>query len=242
MMRAAERNGKHVMVGLKKMFFPANQKARTLAHGEDFGHISLALLQYPQLIPPQKALQAYVAGEAVRQVTSFLDHLCHPVSLMLYLLGMPDSIYYERSASGAGVALFTFSCGTVASLAFTCGASKNAGMERTTIVSDAGKHITVDNNVRVSYHRDAVRGYGNVPDYYTDTPGQTTAYWEPEFSLGQLYNKGLFLLGYYYEVNEFALSILEGRPPALGTLEQAWQATRIFEAFAQGPHKRILLH
>ena len=109
----------------------------------------------------------------------------------------PDSLYYERSANAA-VALFTFSCGTVASLAFTHGASKNAGMERTTIVSDADKHITVENNVRISYHRNAARGYGNVPDYYVDTP-------------------------------------------ALGTLEQAWQATRIFEALVQGPHKRIAL-
>ena len=43
---------------------------------------------------------------------------------------------------------------------------------------------------------------------------------------------GLFLQGYYGEVNEFARSILENRPPKKGTLAQAWQVTRLFEAFA----------
>ena len=65
--------------------------------------------------------------------------------------------------------------------------------------------------------------------------------WEPEFSLGQLYNKGLFLLGYWGEVEEFARSILDDRPPAKGTLRQAWQATRIFEAFGEGPERLVAL-
>lgn len=46
-------------------------------------------------------------------------------------------------------------------------------------------------------------------------------------------------MGYYDEVNEFALSILEGRLPCNGTLEQANQVLRIFEGFAQGPSKII---
>ena len=66
--------------------------------------------------------------------------------------------------------------------------------------------------------------------------------WEPEFSLGQLYNKGLFLLGYYGEINEFSRAILEGRAPSKGTLEHAWQVTRLFEAFAEGPGTEILLN
>jgi predicted dehydrogenase len=101
----------------------------------------------------------------------------------------------------------------------------------------------VDNNIRVSYHRtppsEPGTGYGSSPNFYTGTTQQTTAFWEPEFSLGQLYNKGLFLLGYYNEVNEFARSILESRPPRKGTLEQAWQVTRVFQAYAEGPQKLI---
>ena len=246
MQAAARAAGRHVMVGLKKMFFPANEKARALMDADDFGTPSLVLLQYPQHVPTLDHFEAFRDTGAVDgPLRGFLDHLCHPVSLMLYLLGMPATLSYTRAASGAGVATFGFASGAVACLAFTCGGSSNGGMERTTILSDRGRHIVVDNNVRVSLHRspppDPGTGYGSAPSYYTGTPGETTATWEPEFSLGQLYNKGLFLLGYYGEVNEFARSILEGRPPAKGTLEHAWQATRIFEAFAEGPGHTIQL-
>ncbi|HUT34166.1 MAG TPA: Gfo/Idh/MocA family oxidoreductase [Planctomycetota bacterium] len=245
MQQAAERSGKTAMVGLKKMFFPANEKAKELMSAPDFGRTALALLQYPQYVPTRDELARYLGGERVGGAVSFLDHLCHPASLMVFLLGMPSSLYYERSETGAGVATFRFESGAVASLAFTHGSSRNGGMERTTIVSDSGKHIEVDNNLRVSYHRtppsEPGTGYGSAPSFYTGSPEQVTAAWEPEFSLGQLYNKGLFLLGYYGEVNEFARSILEQRPPVKGTLEQAWQVTRLFEAFAEGQGKAILL-
>lgn len=118
-------------------------------------------------------------------------------------------------------------------------------MERTLIVGQAGRHIVVDNNIRVTCYRNAPyepgTGYGAAPNYYTGGLGEATASWEPEFSLGQLYNKALFLLGYYGEVNEFARSILEHRPPAKAHLDHALQATRIFEAFAEGAGKVIEL-
>ncbi len=246
MQKAAKNSGKNVLVGMKKMFFPANEKAKELMSTEDFGRASLVMLQYPQHIPTQSDFDQYInEGKRIGGVVGFLDHLCHPASLLIYLLGMPTSLYYERSPTGAGVATFSFESGTVASLACTRGASSNGGMERTVIISDSGKHIVVDNNIRVSYHRspppEPGTGYGNSPNFYTGTTEQTTAIWEPEFSLGQLYNKGLFLLGYYNEVNEFARAIIEKRPPEKGTLEQAWQSTRIFEAFAKGPRRMIRL-
>lgn len=238
---AANQAGKQVQVGLKKMFFPANEKAKALSERADFGEISLLRLEYPQYIPTVEEFAQYRQGEAVGRVTGFLDHLCHPTAVLIYLLGMPESLYYQRSKHGAGEVLFTFASGAVASLAFTHGGATLDGMERTMIVSNSGRHIVVDNNVRVTYHRIPRLGYGDVPSFYTTDPDETTAVWQPEFSLGQLYNKGLFLLGYYNEVNEFARAILEGRPIAKGTLEQAWQITRLFEAFAQGPGQTISL-
>jgi predicted dehydrogenase len=232
---AAERAGRHVAVGFKKMFFPANRKAKELMEARDFGRASLLLLQYPQGVPTLEEFAQYAAGTR-NGVVGFLDHLCHPVSLLLFLAGMPATLYYERSSSGAAAATFTYPSGLVASIALTHGAASNAGMERTVIVSDRGRHITVENNHRLTYHRNPPDlPYGQAPSYFQGTPEQVNAVWEPEFSLGQLYNKGLFLLGYYDEVNEFARAVLEKRAPRAGTLEHAWQATRIFEAFAQGP-------
>ncbi len=241
MQRLSRESGKTVMVGFKKMFFPANGKARELMLGQDFGGATLLSVQYPQSIPAPEDLRRYVdGGPAEGGVTGFLDHLCHPVSLIVYLLGMPSTLFYDRSEAGSGAALFTFPGGEVAVLALTAGQSLSGGMERTLIVG-RGRHIVVDNNVRVSYHRNPPMGYGDNPDFFLGRPEETTAVWEPEFSLGQLYNKGLFLLGYYGEVREFAASILEGRTPSRGTLEQAWQVTKVFEAFAEGPGRVIPL-
>jgi predicted dehydrogenase len=109
------------------------------------------------------------------------------------------------------------------------------------IISNKSKHIVVENNIRVKYQKAVPAGYGDNPNYYKGDLGAGTSSWEPEFSLGQLYNKGIFLLGYYNEVNEFARSILDNRAPAKGTLEQAWRVTRVFEAFGEGPGKEIKL-
>ena len=241
MREAAEQAGRCVLVGFKKMFAPANARAKQLAEAEEFGGISLVTLQYPQHVPTVEELVRFRRGEADRSAVGFLDHLCHPASLMVFLLGMPETLFYRRSRGGAGTATFTFASGAVASLAFTHGAARNAGMERTTIVGAGGRHVTVENNIRLSLHRSPPHEYGRSPDYFTGEPAEASAVWEPEFSLGQLYNKGLFQLGYWGEVEEFARCILERRPPANGTLDQARQVTRLFEAFAEGEGKLIEL-
>lgn len=242
MMAVSARTGRNVLVGMKKMFFPANGMAHELMSLPDFGRTSLVSLQYPQSIPGPEEIRRYLQDrEHIGSVVGFLDHLCHPASLLVMLAGMPQTVFIERAFTGAGFAVFTFDSGVVASLTLSSGQSLNGGIERTMIVSDRGRHIIVDNNHRVSYHRIGPVGYGDTPNFYVGNPEEATAVWEPEFSLGQLYNKGLFLLGYYGEVNEFALSILENRPPSKGTLEQAWQVTRIFEAFAEGPGHQISL-
>ncbi len=242
MMRVSAETQRHVQVGLKKMFAPANEKAWALLAGPEFGPVRLGLFQYPQHIPTAPEFARYIEGcEAVASVIGFLDHLCHPMAVLLHLMGMPRTFHYERAASGAGLATLTFPSGAVAGLALTHGAAINGGMERTTLVSENGRHITVENNLRVSYHRNPPIGYGDVPSFYSGTAEQATASWEPEFTLGQLYNKGLFLLGYYGEVNEFARAVLAGRAPSRGTLLDAWQVTRVFEAFAEGPGHTIEL-
>jgi len=62
MQRAAEAAGKHVMVGFKKMFFPANRKAKALMSSEAFGRASMVLLEYPQYIPTLEELRRWRDG------------------------------------------------------------------------------------------------------------------------------------------------------------------------------------
>lgn len=249
MIEASDRADKRVMVGYKKMFVQANRKAKELALSEDFGGISTVSFQNPEVIPHVDLLRKFLNdGENTPVVRTFLDHLCHPVSQMLSLLGPPTSMIYERNSLGAGIAIFKFSSDVVASIHLTGGMALNGGVERTFIVSrggidgggrTGGRHIVVDNNLTVKYCRNTDYGYGDETNFYKGHPDENTAVWEPEFSRGQLFNKGLFLLGYYEEVNEFAKAILEKRYPVDGTLEQAWYATQIFEKFGIGPGKLI---
>ena len=58
--------------------------------------------------------------------------------------------------------------------------------------------------------------------------------WEPEFSLGQLYNKNLFTLGYAPEVIYFCERILAGERPAYANLDDTLALFRWYEAY-RGP-------
>ncbi len=230
---------KQVLVGLKKMFMPANEKAHQLMRLPEFGHAHLTVLQYPQHVPTPEQFADYQRGQPIPAVRNFLDHLCHPASLLVYLMGMPRSLYYQRSAVGGGLASFTFDDGAVATLVLSHGASNNGGMERTLIVGEHGHHITIENNRRLTLHRNQPVGYGSSPSFFAGTPEQAAAVWEPEFSLGQLYNHGVFGLGYFGEIDAFARSILNQQPPTKGTLEQARQVTALFEGFAKGPGQSV---
>ncbi len=245
--RQAERaSGRHYMVGHKTMFFPANVKARELAGREEFGRPRLITIQRPVNVPTVEEMDAYLNdAEPVGAVIGFLDHLCHATSLLLYLAGMPQTLYYERAAGGAGAATFTFADGLVATLALTHGGAYESGIERVMIVGEGGHDVVVENNRRVLYRRGPARpegqGYGNTPSHYTGPPEATTAVWEPECSLGQLYNKALFMQGFYGEMQEFARAVLEGRRPDRSHSDHALQTTRIFQAFAEGPGRTIRL-
>ncbi|MCZ7647750.1 MAG: Gfo/Idh/MocA family oxidoreductase [Planctomycetota bacterium] len=245
MREAAAASGKFVMCGLKKMFVPANRKAKELTAEPDFGPVSSVLLERNERVPAVEEFEAFFHRGEAGKVAHFLDHLCHPTAALLLLLGMPETLYYERSRNGSALLNFSFASGAIASLAIHCHGATDGGMERIMIVSETGRQIVVENSVRLYYHRSPPRpagqGYGNTPSFFNGQPGEATTLWEPEFSLGQLYSKGLFLLGFYDEVNEFARAILEKRRPCAGTLDDMWGVTRIFEAMAAGPRKLMNL-
>jgi len=247
MMGAAEESDKIALCGLKRMFFQMTTKAKKLIDGPDFGEPVLLLLQREECIPTREELEAFWDGEPLRPVVAFLDHFCHPASRMLYLSGMPQWMIYHRTCSGSGLVTFEYDNGRVASMAFTKGGSGVAGgVERVTIVGTRQRTVVIE-NCRVYWFQGPAsdpgvkEGYGDKTSYFTGPVGSTTALWEPEFQLGRLCGKGLFLLGYYDEVLEFASSILESRQPTRGTLLDCWRITHMFEKFREGPGRMIQL-
>jgi hypothetical protein len=85
-----------------------------------------------------------------------------------------------------------------------------------------------------------------VPDPFsapqlTGGPIDGTVVWEPEWSLGQLYNKAIFLLGYYNELAHFFEAVAARRPVAIGGLDYAEEGIRLFDAFKRPPGELVLL-
>ncbi|HEY0792842.1 MAG TPA: Gfo/Idh/MocA family oxidoreductase [Chthoniobacterales bacterium] len=227
MMRVSSQTGRHVAVGFKKMFLPANLKAKALSTRPEFGRITCITARYPQALPP------YEERADNRKMVAFLDHFVHPHSVLRLLGGPLESLFVTRSVSGAATVSLQFKSGAIGNLILSHGQSSSSFFERTEVIGD-GENVVVDNNLRVTLYRKGQRqeGYGRAGDYFDLTDeGSAPLFWEPEFSLGQLYNKGLFLLGYAPEVISYTTRLLDGQGPERGTLEDALEILLIYEAY-----------
>jgi predicted dehydrogenase len=227
--RASDRTGRLVMTGLKKIFTPAMQKVKQIITSPEFGPVSSISVRYPQSLP---APQERGDKNAMRQ---FLDHIYHPGAVLGFLGGPIERMSYEwEPTNGATVTSLRFASGAIGQLHLVAGSPINAPFERTEVVG-AGGSVIVENSVRVTYYRaGAAPVYGRESSYIVD---DTVAplFWEPEFSLGQLYNKNLFYLGYVPEVLHFCAAVRGEAPLTLGTLEQAAQIMALYDTFQRLP-------
>lgn len=230
-MEVSERTGKFVLVGFKKCFFPAVEKAHEMSRREEFGGITSICVRYPQPIPSNDQ-KAVLKGNPA--LVGFLDHLCHPISVLNWFCGPVKTLFFRRNEIGGGFAIFGFANGIAGALHFAAGQSGTSPLERLEVVGK-GANVVVDNGIKLTYYRPGVRGphsYGGHPSYIGDD-SHAPIYWEPEFSLGTLYNKGLFMLGYYGELAHFVECVKNNRPPAKCGLSDALEVTKVYEAFLQ---------
>jgi predicted dehydrogenase len=227
MMQVSRETGRQVGVGFKKMFFPANRKAHALSQRPEFGRIQCITARYPQALPP------YEERANNLKMRGFLDHFVHPHSVLRFLGGPLASLCVTRSPSGAASVALQFKSGAIGNLILSHGQSANSFFERTEIIGE-GENVIVDNNIRVTLYRKAQRkeDYGRSGDYFDNWDDDASPlHWEPEFSLGQLHNKGLFLLGYAPEIIDYTTCLLAGQAPEYGTLDDALELLRIYEVY-----------
>lgn len=219
--------GRFVMVGFKKAFFPAVTRAREIIRSPEFGPISSIAVRYPQSLPPAER------REDPKAMLGFLDHLSHPASLIHSLVGPAATLFYQREPVNGAVAVnLRFRSGAVGLLHLCAGQSGTGPLERLEVVG-RGSHLVVENGCRLIHYRPGRRGdggYGRAPSFIGPDDGAPVL-WEPEFSLGQLYNSGLFLLGYAPEILHFCESALAGTAPVQGGLDAALEVTKLYEAF-----------
>ena len=234
MMKVSVETGKHVGVGLKKMFFPANQKAHEIIQRPDFGGVTSITVRSPGSLPPLEE------RTDAKKMCGFLDHVVHPHSVLKYLAGEIESIFVRRNEKVSAIASLRFKSGAIGTMYFSGGQSSRSFFERTEVIG-RGENLVVENNIRVTYYRkdSGPGGYGRAGHYFDGNIDTGPLTWEPEFTLGQLYNKGLFLLGYAPQVISFTTRLLENKGPERGTLDDALEMMKVYEAY-QKPEEQIV--
>jgi predicted dehydrogenase len=225
MMEVSRETGKHVGVGFKKMFFPANVKAKEIISSPEFGKITSIVARYPQHFP------SFQDRQNDNKMKWFLDHMVHPHSLLKLLAGDIDWIFVNpNEIEHSAMVSLKFKSGAIGNLHFAAGISGVSPFERTEIVGQ-GANVIVENNIRVIYYRKGTPPKYGRGDSWFGPNEEAPLVWEPEFSLGQLHNKGIFLLGYAPEVIDFTTRILDGKAPEKGSLEDALEIAAVYEAY-----------
>jgi predicted dehydrogenase len=224
---ASQSAGRIVMTGLKKLFFPTIVKVKEIISAEAFGRPTSIYVRYPQGIPRLEA-----RADPARML-GLLDHIYHPAAILHYLMGPIERFSYEwEPAAGSTVASLRFASGAVGCLHLAAGISGSSPLERLEVLGQ-GANVVVENGARLTYYRRAKRpAYGRSASFLVadeDAP----LHWEPEFSLGQLNNNSLFLLGYAQEVQHFCDCVLAGVQPERGGLADSLAIMRLHEAYCR---------
>lgn len=223
----SQATGRQIMTGLKKTFFPAIEKLKDIISAPEFGPLSALTVRYPQSLPPPAERGDLVAMQ------SFIDHIYHPGSIIHFLAGPIERATFEwSSVTGGTVTALRFASGAIGTLHFSAGASWSGPLERIEAIGD-GANAVVENGVKLIHYRRAdLPSYGRAASWIQPEDSAPLLY-EPEFSLGQLYNNNMFALGYVPEVLHFCEAVLENRPLTKGTLETAIEIMKLYEFYSQ---------
>ncbi len=222
-----EKTGQFILVSNKRYFYPSFEKAKKIIESQSFGEPVSISGRYPLTLSPfQEEL-----GERTG-LHWFLD-ICHPMSGIHYLMGeVKEMCFIEHQPSGNVQTLLSFKSGAVGNLELPSTQADTSPFERYEIIGNK-QNVVIDNGMRLTYYKGSKGSgeYGKAPSYIGDDPADGPVHWEPEFSLGQIYNKNLFLQGMVQSVNHFSNAVLNGRKIERATLKDSLHLTKIFEAY-----------
>lgn len=221
------RGDRAVVVGYKKAFMPATQKAIEIVNSPRYGGLRSMMAVYPAPPPPR----ASPGAESRDLGTKWLDTGSHPLSVMLAVGGAVESATCIRSGgmnAAAGIAIVQFDSGVIGNLHLASGPLPS---ERYQFFADEW-HLTIDNSTRVELQRGIPGDYGEVSSFAPPGDDTGAVLWQPQNCKSTLENKSEFTQGVYHEMRYFCDSIIEHRTPEAGSLEFALALTKVYEALA----------
>ncbi|MHB0856930.1 MAG: Gfo/Idh/MocA family protein [Anaerolineae bacterium] len=221
---------KYVATGFKKMFMPSYLKVAEIIADPAFGEISSFSMRYPLTLPAEDQRNDQAA------MAPFLGFV-QPYAALLRLFGECEGFSYLRSkATGDVVLNLRYRKGFVGTLHLCGSQALTSPIERLEVIG-SGANVVVENGVRLVYYRAGGRrgdtGNKNT-DSYIGPDESAPIVWEPEFSLGKVYNKQLFLEGYAGAVLAFAERLLAGEAPKHGNLVDMLHIMNVHDKIRRG--------
>ena len=224
-----------VVVGFKKAFMPAANKACELIESGRCGRLATILAEYPVKMPEE--------GAAVLDSGRYTDWLAngvHPLSLMLRVGGKVEAVYWHRSSNGGGAVILEHQNGVTGILHVWGWSGYAAASERYSFVGQQGA-VIIDNSTRVSWHKGIEFSYGRTTSFAPPGIDSGSTTWEIQNRLATLENSGLFVQGMYDEIFYFCDHVLKGQQPEIGSLDFALEIMKVYEAVLHSQGERVVI-
>jgi predicted dehydrogenase len=216
-----KRKDRIAVVGFKKVFMPATQKALEIVGSERYGRLASILGIYPMSLPEN--------GDAVLRegtFTNWLGNGCHPLSLMMAVGGQVGSVTAYRGMKSGGICILEFQNGVIGNFHMASGPQP---IETYHFYSE-NWHLEINNGSKVILQRGIPSIYGRTVSFAAAGDDTGALVWEPQNCLSTLENKSEFVQGIYGEMNYFCNCILENKPAKKGSLEFALEVVKVYEA------------
>jgi predicted dehydrogenase len=220
----AARGDRIAVVGYKKVFMPATEKALELMTDDSMAPLRTIVGIYSMDIPLGDRA-AIEAGEN----TKWLVDGCHPVSLLLALGGAPESVAVHRGLDDSGVLVIRHTGGAISNLHLAHGSPSFQPVERY-VIFGGSQSIEIENSRKIKYQRGIPFNYERSTSFTAPGTDSGAIVWEAQDGMNTLENKATFTQGLYGELQYFADCILSATPATRANLEFARDVASVYEA------------
>jgi predicted dehydrogenase len=229
------RRDRVAVVGFKKAFMPATEKAIELFSDGEYGPVRGIAGIYPVAIPAD--------GERVLRegtMTDWLANGCHPLSFFTAVAGPASAITVHPDDQERGACVLEFAGGTIGSL-YLAQEVRGWPLELYTVFGD-GAHLLIENCTTVKLQRSLPSfQYGRTTSFTSPGVDEGAVLWQPQNALSTLENMALFTQGIYAEMHYFCECVLNGREAARGSLEFARHVMALYEAALVSHGERVTI-
>lgn len=220
----AARGDKVAVVGYKKAFMPATDKALELLARDSMQPLRTVVGLYSMSIP-------HGTAETIleRKNNKWLVDGCHPVALLLTLGGDPTSVTVHRGIEDSGVLVIRHTNGAISNLHLAHGSPSFQPIERY-VAFGGTESVEIENSRKVKYQRGINFNYANGTSFAPEGVDSGAIVWEAQDGMNTLENKAVVTQGMYGELNYFAECVLNNTVATRSNLEFARKVMQVFEA------------